>query len=116
MKVIVAGSRTIGDLDLVEKAIADSGFKIDELVWGCAPGVDTLAKIWADNSSVPSKPFPADWIKYGRKNAGKIRNQEMANYADALVAVREAGGKSKGTTDMIKRMKTAGKPVFLVDI
>ena len=114
MKVIVAGSRTIGDLDLVEKAIADSGFKIDELVWGCAPGVDTLAKIWADNSSVPSKPFPADWIKYGRKNAGKIRNQEMANYADALIAVREK--KSGGTTDMVKRMKTAGKPVFLVDI
>ena len=115
MKVIVAGSRTIGDYDLVEKAIKDSGFEIDELV-GCAPGVDTLAKIWADNSSVPSKPFPADWIKYGRKNAGKIRNQEMANYADALVAVREAGNKSTGTTDMIKRMKTAGKPVFLVDI
>ena len=116
MKVIVAGSRTIGDYDLVEKAIKDSGFEIDELVWGCAIGVDTLAKIWADNNDTVAKPFPADWIKHGRKNAGKIRNQEMANYADALVAVREAGNKSTGTTDMIKRMKTAGKPVFLVDI
>ena len=114
MKVIVAGSRTIGDYDLVEKAILDSGFEIDEIVWGCAPGVDTLAKIYADNNSLPHRPFPADWIKYGRKNAGKIRNQEMADYADALVAVRQ--DKSGGTTDMMKRMKTAGKPVFLVDI
>lgn len=42
--------------------------------------------------------FPADWNKHGRA-AGPIRNEEMAQYADALIAFWD--GKSRGTKSMI---------------
>ncbi len=43
MKVIIAGSRSINDYRLVERAVADSGFDVTEIVSGCSKGVDTLA-------------------------------------------------------------------------
>lgn len=44
------------------------------------------------------KLYPADWKKYG-SSAGYIRNDEMAKYADCLIAFWD--GKSKGTKHMI---------------
>ena len=66
------------------------------------------------------KQFPADWnnitvpgavIKYnsyGKYNAlaGHQRNAKMGDYADALIAVWN--GKSTGTRNMIKYMKSLG--------
>ena len=43
--------------------------------------------------------FPADWDKYG-KAAGFIRNEQMAQNADALVVFWD--GKSRGTKNMIE--------------
>ena len=102
MKTIIAGSRTITDLKLLEEAISYSNFKITEVVYGCASGVDLLGKIWAQANNITISTFPADWNKYGKK-AGMIRNQEMADYAEALIAIWD--GPSKGTLDMIKKAK-----------
>ena len=44
------------------------------------------------------KKFPANWGLHGRK-AGFIRNGEMAQYADALIAIHD--GESRGTAGMI---------------
>jgi hypothetical protein len=54
---------------------------------------------------VPLKIFPAQWSIYG-KGAGYIRNREMAQYADALIAFWD--GKSKGTKNMIDEAKKQG--------
>ena len=43
--------------------------------------------------------------------AGKIRNQAMADAADALVALWD--GNSGGTADMIRRARAAGLKVFV---
>ena len=40
-----------------------------------------------------------------------IRNHEMVEYADALVAVWD--GKSRGTQHMILNMQKTGKPVYV---
>jgi hypothetical protein len=48
------------------------------------------------------KSFPADWRLYGR-SAGMIRNRQMANYADALLAIWD--GRSPGTANMISLAK-----------
>ena len=40
-----------------------------------------------------------------------MRNREMAEYADALLAVWD--GESKGTANMILEMHRMGKPVFV---
>lgn len=100
MKTIIAGSRNINDLRLLEKVIEESGFEISEVVCGGARGVDDLGRKWAHNGNViPVKMFLAEWDKYG-KSAGYRRNVEMAEYADALVAVWD--GHSVGTKHMIE--------------
>jgi len=98
MKVIVAGSRSITDYYVVKDAIEDSGFNITEVVCGGAKGVDRLGRDWAFFNVIPVKEFPAKWKEYG-KSAGYIRNAEIIEYADAIVAIWD--GKSKGTKHSI---------------
>ena len=96
MKTIIAGSRTITDMNLLKEAIRESGFNITEVVCGGARGVDELGRQWA--GKIPVKPFPAKWNEFG-KGAGYIRNVEMADYADALILLWD--GKSKGSKHML---------------
>jgi len=111
MKTIIAGSRTITDLRLLEKVIEESSFNITEVVCGGARGVDDLGRKWAGNGNIiPVKMFPAKWDEYG-KSAGYRRNVEMANYADALIAIWD--GSSKGTKHMIDIAKKQGLKIFI---
>jgi len=98
MKTIIAGSREITDIDIVVDAIEASKFKITEVVSGAARGVDTIAIMYAFAAEIPLKKFPADW-SIGR-SAGFIRNEQMAQYAEALIAIWN--GSSPGTAHMIK--------------
>ena len=127
MKVIIAGSRDITDYSLIDQATKSSGFEITEVVCGLAPGVDSVGESWAKNNGIPVQPFPAKWddlsepcrIKinnYGRKYnalAGFNRNQEMAQYADALVCITNG---SPGSKDMIERMEKLDKPVYILEV
>jgi hypothetical protein len=54
------------------------------------------------------KEFPANWVEHGRA-AGPIRNGQMADYADALIAVWD--GKSKGTGNMINQARENRLPL-----
>jgi hypothetical protein len=110
MKIIIAGSRTINNIAEVYRAFLNSHFDPDEIVSGGAKGVDKLGERIAKDNSIPCRVFSADWGKYGKK-AGYLRNKDMAEYADALVAVWD--GESKGTANMIKLMKDMGKPVYV---
>ena len=99
MKVIVAGSRTITDYQKVKNALSAFEWEITEIVSGGANGVDKMGERWAIENKIPLRRFPAKWDLHG-KSAGPIRNREMAEYADALVAIWD--GKSKGTYNMIE--------------
>jgi hypothetical protein len=110
-RVIVAGSRGVTDFEIVWDAVLESGFCIGEIVSGMARGVDRLGVKVAQTLGIGVARFPADWGTHGR-SAGFIRNQQMADYADCLVAVWD--GRSRGTQDMINRMKLAGKEVHVV--
>jgi len=102
MRTIVAGGRGFNDSGL----LADELDHFEEyhssseliVVSGCAKGADKLGEVWAGSCDRKVVKFPADWEKHG-KSAGFIRNREMANYAEALVAFWD--GKSKGTKSMI---------------
>jgi hypothetical protein len=113
VKVIVAGSRHETDLAVVVAAIRESGFEVTEVVSGCAPGVDTLGEKWAEERGIHVKRFPAEWRRYKRA-AGPIRNGQMADYGDALVAVRYPD--SRGTSDMIGKMRKAQKPFYVKEM
>lgn len=113
MKIIVAGSRDITNYAVVKKAILDSGWidKETEIVSGMARGVDMLAVRFAQERGLELAQFPADWHKYG-KPAGMIRNEEMAQYADALIAIWD--GRSFGTRGMIEIAKSYKLRMFIV--
>lgn len=110
MKVIIAGSRNITSFAVVEAAIKQSGFEITEVVSGRCRGVDLLGEDWAKRNGIPVKPFPADWDKHG-KSAGPIRNMQMAEYAEALIAIPKAH--SKGTKDMIRRAEAWRLKIYI---
>lgn len=113
MKVIIAGGRNFGSVELVSEAVALSGFAVTEVVSGGARGVDSAGEEWAAFAGIPVKRFPADWGKHGRA-AGPIRNGEMAAYADALVAIWD--GQSRGTADMIHAAKLKGLKVYVMRV
>lgn len=110
MKVIIAGSRTITNFHRVSEAIHNSEFIITEVVSGGAWGVDQLGEYWATLAEKPCTIMKAEWDKYG-KRAGFIRNEQMGNYADALIAVWD--GDSRGTKHMIDYMKKLNKPLWV---
>ncbi len=112
MKVIIAGSRTFDNYDLLCETMAhllDDGLargREIEIVCGGAKGADALGARWAKEFNYPIKYFLADWNKYG-KAAGIIRNKQMGDYADYLIAFWD--GKSRGTKHMIEYMKNVNK-------
>jgi YspA, cpYpsA-related SLOG family len=110
MKTIIAGSRSITDIDLLYAAIRESGFAITEVVSGRAKGVDKLGEWCADHRGIPWTGFPADWDKYGR-SAGFIRNAAMADYAEAAILLWD--GKSPGTEHMIALPQEKGLKVAI---
>ena len=107
MKVIIAGTREVTNYKALLNAIENAPFEITEVVSGCCRGVDQLGERWAKENGIPTKIFRANFFQYG-KRAGPLRNKEMAEYADALIAIWD--GKSNGTKDMINKMKRVKKP------
>lgn len=100
MRVIIAGSRGIKDYDALVETIENAGIldDIEEIVTGGALGVDALAEEFAEREGIPLRVFYPDWKRFGRA-AGPIRNEQMAEYADCLIALWD--GESKGTRNMI---------------
>lgn len=118
MKVIVAGTRKGISYDSVVSALTfcwvNLGIKPTLIIQGGAPGVDAHARRWAQEFKIPIKEYPADWNKYG-KAAGPIRNKEMVNEGDMLIAIWN--GTSPGTKNIIKLAEDKGISVriFKVD-
>ncbi len=113
MKVIIAGCRDFNDYNFLKREIDKMNLPITEIVSGGARGVDTLGEKYANELEIPIKRFPANWDLYG-KSAGPIRNKEMAKYGNYLIAFWD--GKSRGTKNMIDRMKELGKDFAIVNI
>lgn len=121
MKVIIAGSRQLFQdnppIYYVGEAMAlakQEGITPTLVVSGGARGVDKAGEEWAGENNLPIKRFTPDWDGLG-KGAGLVRNNEMADYADALVAVRYGGETSRGTTHMINVAKVKGLLVLVMD-
>lgn len=106
MRAIIAGSRNIHDEQavrlLVELAISRGA---TEIVHGGCQGVDVLAGRVAIMKGLKVSCFFADW-SIGR-SAGPRRNAHMSRYADELFVLWD--GQSRGTKDMIDRMKAKSK-------
>ena len=114
-KVIIAGSRDFYDYDLLEEECNEilKGKDDVEVVSGRAIGADMLGELYAKENNHTVKHFPADWNKHG-KGAGFIRNGEMANYANKLIAFWD--GESNGTKHMIETAQKKGIKTHIIRI
>jgi len=129
-KVIIAGTRSFTDYEFVKKEIArivsekatttdsqgniiTSTFNITSILSGGAQGADKLGERYAKDNKIPCVVYSAKWDKFG-KSAGPIRNIEMANHADALIAFWD--GQSKGTQHMIDAMLERQKEVHVIQV
>ena len=110
-KIIVAGSRSFNNYKLLcEKLDYYFANVTPVIVCGEARGADALGKQYAHDHNLSVSSFPAHW-ELG-KNAGYLRNEQMAKVADCLIAFWD--GKSKGTEHIIKTMRQLNKPVRIV--
>jgi hypothetical protein len=112
MKVIIAGSRDFKDFEKVWTHMDKLPWEVTEVVCGGARGADRLGERWAKENAIPVKYFYPDWNHEGR-GAGYRRNEEMAKYADCLVAF-DMG--TKGTAHMIACAKHYGLGCYIVHI
>lgn len=125
IRVIIAGSRTIKNYDVLVEAVKSSGFKITTVISGAAYGVDKLGERYAKENGINLEVYPANWdnlsskgavIRYNRQGkpynaiAGHTRNELMATKADALILLHD--GLSSGSLDMLKRANTHGLKVY----
>lgn len=101
-RLIIAGGRDFDNYEALKKS-ADfmlSKKKCEiEIVCGMARGADTLGEKYAKERGYKVNYYPAEWKKY-KNRAGMIRNEKMAQNADALLAFWD--GSSHGTKNMIE--------------
>lgn len=111
MRIIVAGSRNATEAQ-VNDALARCpwiGFA-SAIVSGTARGADEFGERWAAQHQLRVHQFPADWGTHG-KRAGPIRNRQMAQNAEGLVAVWD--GRSRGTRTMIEFARQNGLRILI---
>ena len=108
MKTIIAGSREFNNLNMVIEKMKEHIITL--VISGHARGADMLGEIAANRLGIPVQMFPADWQTYG-KRAGYLRNEVMAEHADALIAFWD--GRSSGTKHMIDIAKRKGLQVTI---
>lgn len=114
MRVIIAGGRDFNDYDLLKIKCDRILQNQDEviIISGGAKGADSLGERYAKDKGYTIDLFPAKWDEYGKK-AGPIRNEEMANNADSLIAFWD--GNSKGTKHMIDTATNKGLSVRVIE-
>lgn len=115
-KIVIAGSRNFTNYDLLKKKMNSflsekKDFFDIVIISGTAKGADTLGEQYADEHGYKIVRFPADWNRFGNA-AGRVRNEEMGEIADAVVAFWD--GKSPGTHNMISIAKKKKLPLRVV--
>jgi len=110
-KIGIIGSRTRDTgfaFDLVKKKFLEIYEDGDQIVsGGCPKGGDRFAEVIAKNYGIPILIYYPNWNKY-HKGAGFVRNTDIANESDHLVAC-VAVNREGGTEDTIKKFEKLNK-------
>lgn len=104
MKVAIIGSRNLKVNNIGEYLPKD----VTEIVSGGAKGIDTCAKIYALKNNIKLTEFLPEYEKYG-KRAPLIRNLEIIDYADEVIAFWD--GESHGTKYVIDNCRNRSKNI-----
>ena len=104
MKVAIIGSRNLKVNNIGEYLPKD----VTEIVSGGAKGIDTCVKIYALKNNIKLTEFLPEYEKYG-KRAPLIRNLEIIDYADEVIAFWD--GESHGTKYVIDNCRNRSKKI-----
>ena len=105
MKLLIVGSRTIMNFDLVGHVPEDT----ELIISGGAKGMDTVAERYADAHGIEKLIIRPEYEKYGRAAPIK-RNEIMVDMADAVLAVWD--GESRGTKYTLGYARRMGKSII----
>lgn len=110
MRVAIVGSRDYPNLDQVVELVQalPEGTVV---ISGGAQGVDITAEMTAKAQGLDRIIFQPQWGIYGKK-AGAIRNQQIVEAADRVIAF--SYNNSPGTNITIEMAKKAGKQVDVI--
>jgi hypothetical protein len=109
MKLLVCGSRSFSDYETLSYAI--DAIPATEIIHGGAFGADSLAHRYAEQRKIPVTVIKPDWDRYG-KAAGPMRNRQMVDMCDQVLAFWDA--KSRGTKSTIEYARKIGKPLKIM--
>ena len=109
MKLLIAGSRGIGDYDFAPY-IPDG---TDTIISGGAFGIDPAAERFADAHGLKKIIIRPEYQLYGRR-APLLRNETMVDMADAVLIVWD--GVSRGTKYTLDYAKKQNKPILLITV
>ncbi|MBL4559392.1 MAG: DUF2493 domain-containing protein [Labilibaculum sp.] len=115
MKIIIAGGRNFTDYQKLCKVcdqLLQDQTNIEIISGAYYKGADKLGEQYAKEKGYKITRFPANWNKYG-KAAGPKRNEQMANYSDALIAFWD--GESRGAKNMIQLARSNNLEVKICD-
>lgn len=112
-RVLVCGGREFNDPTFIWRNLtslhARRNFTV--VIQGGAKGVDTFARIWAEQKTLPCEEYAADWANKG-KAAGPIRNRRMLEEGKPDLVIAFPGG--RGTANMVEQARAAGIEVIEV--
>lgn len=109
MKLMIAGSRSIDNID-ISQYIGDD---VDFIISGGAKGVDTLAEQYADKHRISKIIIYPRYDLY-RGNAPLVRNKTMVDISDKVLVLWD--GQSRGAKSTIEYAKRSGKKLEVVVI
>jgi len=113
-KIAIVGTRDFNDYEYFKKKLNELDIfdKDTIIVSGGARGPDMFAELYTTEMKYHLIVFPAKWNTYG-KQAGFLRNTQIVNECDIVIAFWD--GKSKGTEDTIKKARMKSKPVIIIN-
>ena len=116
MNLIVAGGRDFTNYKLLKEKLDFLLSNTDKeevtILCGMARGADLLGKRYADENNIDVWEYPADWTK--GKQAGYLRNSQMAEDGTHLVAFWNGTVKGSGTKHMIDLATKKGLVVRVI--
>lgn len=118
MKILVCGSRHYSNYKKITEVLSNYIYHIPvTIIHGGCKGADTICGTVAKEFGFDVKEYPADWNAHGRA-AGPLRNKLMLYDnpdIEHAIVFHENIEQSKGSADMLKRVKAAGISYTLIE-